>query len=218
MTNAIPKTEVIFILDGSGSMFSLAKETVSAYNEQLLTIKSLDNQDINVSIVSFNTNRTWHKERVNIKEITLLEDKEYRPQGGTALFDTLGFVCNKFRNIQTEAVLVYILTDGEENASREYTGEAIASLIKELQDTDKWTFVYVGATPNIVEIAKTLNIPSSNSAVYAASGDGMVMASAGMSNTTTSYFQSRSEGFTSRVNLTNTEELPANWQTKNSEK
>lgn len=105
---------------------------------------------------------------------------------------------------------MYIITDGEENASREFNGNSIANLIARLNDTDKWTFSYLGASPDLVEVAKKLNIPHGNIINYSPTPDGLNIVSSGLYASSTSYFSNRAEGVTSTRTLTGSDNT-ADW-------
>jgi hypothetical protein len=156
----------LIILDESGSMLSIKQPTISGFNEIVETIRSVSaqfpEQEHFVSLVSFNSNGIksihWNEEASRLNKIN---DNMYKPNGSTPLFDAIGQSVNRLKNElpgnRGYNVLVTILTDGEENASRNYTAEQISKLISQLKE-QAWTFAYIGANHDIVETASKLSI------------------------------------------------------------
>ena len=167
------RTYYQLILDRSGSMSVCIEETVSGVNSQIKRIRELASrfpeQDLITSMSLFNHQLTpvWDRIRpADLREITF---SDYRPDGNTALLDAIG---KTIRHLQKTiggevardeaSVIVVIFTDGYENASSEFSHSQVASLIRELELTDKWSFSYMGATLDAVEIAIKMNIRASN--------------------------------------------------------
>ncbi len=154
----------LIILDESGSMSCIKRQALNGLNETLQTIRKAQEkypeQKQLVSIVPFETfNIRLLRDKVSIKDVEDLKADEYNPGGATPLFDAIGFGISSIRKDVTEddSVLVTIITDGEENSSREYSGKAIAALIDELK-LKGWLFTYIGANQDAVKVAKTMNI------------------------------------------------------------
>jgi hypothetical protein len=112
---------------------------------------------------------------------SLITFLDYRPAGTTALLDAVGITVNELQGIVGSelvageaSVVVVIITDGYENSSRKFSNDQVAGLIKELESTGKWTFSYIGATLDAVEVAGTLNIKKSN-AMYFHQSDSYLM-------------------------------------------
>jgi hypothetical protein len=167
------KTYYQLILDRSGSMSVCTEETVTGVNAQIRRIRELaarfPGQELITSMNLFNHQMTpvWDRVRPeNLREIT---HRDYRPDGNTALLDAIG---QSIRHLQKTiggevgrnqaSVVVVIFTDGYENASQEFTHEQVASMIRELEMTGKWSFSYIGATLDAVDIAVRMNIRASN--------------------------------------------------------
>lgn len=182
------KTYYQLILDRSGSMGNCAEETVAGFNEQVQQIRSLQEkypeQEFLVSLTTFNHEITTHMDRASAAAIQELyvsyagrhqktkDAQAYTPDGMTALYDAIGHtvthlekkICKEIERDEATAVVV-ILTDGWENSSQEYTYDQVKDLIGRLEKTDSWTFSYLGATPDAVDIAVKLNINAKN-AIY----------------------------------------------------
>ncbi|MCQ2188502.1 MAG: VWA domain-containing protein [Paludibacteraceae bacterium] len=154
----------LIILDESGSMSCIERQALNGLNETLQTIRKVQEkhpeQDQYVSIVPFETgNIRLLRNKVSIKEIEDLKNEEYNPGGCTPLFDAIGFGINSIKKdvAETDTVLVTIITDGEENSSKEYSGKVIAGMIDELKHKG-WMFTYIGANQDAIRVAKSMNI------------------------------------------------------------
>ena len=157
----------LLIIDESGSMSSIYNQALSGINETLGTIRSAQEKDpVNryyVSVVSFEGNGPTgiklRRDRVAIDEVSNLGRDEYRPGGCTPLYDAIGISVNQLsKSIEEGAsVIVTIITDGYENSSMEYSGKAVKELISRQREKG-WTFAYIGANQDAVEVARDLNI------------------------------------------------------------
>lgn len=155
----------LIILDESGSMSSIYEPALSGVNETLQTIRNAqeDNPEQNhfVTLVSFDSSRYNEIYDVfpikNAKDIT---KEDYRPNAMTPLYDAMGKALNKMRNQvddKKDVVLVTVITDGYENASREYSGKAIKALIEDLKKSN-WVFTYIGANQDVEAVAESMSI------------------------------------------------------------
>ena len=154
----------LIILDESGSMQSIKPQAITGLNESLQAIKSAqenyESQSHYVTLVSFNTNRIKTiYDCCPVNRIQELTKNDYLPNAGTPLYDAMG---NSLTQLMAEVkdednVLVTIITDGHENASREYSGKAIFQLIKSLK-TKGWIFTYIGANQDVEEVASSMGI------------------------------------------------------------
>ena len=159
------KTRVfnLIILDESGSMQSIKKEAIDSVNETVQTIRSAEkkngNQEHFVSLVTFNDDVKTVYDCVPVEEIKELTSETYRPDCCTALYDAMGMSLNVIRPkvAEDDRVLVTVVTDGYENASREYNGKAIKSLVDELKGKG-WVFAYIGANQDVEKVAATISI------------------------------------------------------------
>ena len=167
------KTYYQLLLDRSGSMSSCIEQTVNGVNQQILRIKEISGrypeQELITSLTLFNHQLSPSWNRVNSEKLRELTFSDYIPDGMTALHDAIGFTLRDLQESIGEevesdmaSVVVVIVTDGYENASRTFSHNQISSLIAVLEQTGKWTFSYIGATLDAVEIAQSLNIKKSN--------------------------------------------------------
>ncbi|WP_221391601.1 vWA domain-containing protein [Dyadobacter sp. NIV53] len=156
----------LIILDESGSMASVRETVIQGFNEIVQTVKGIEKefpeQEHFISLISFNGlgNKLLHFIDPASK-LTEIDDKRYLPDASTPLYDAMGFALTKLRQTlehQTNYnVLVTILTDGEENASREYSGNDIKSLVEELK-LNRWTFTYIGTDHDVTKAALSISI------------------------------------------------------------
>jgi hypothetical protein len=166
------KTIYHLVVDKSGSMMDCVDSTINGFNEQINRIKdkSLEfaEEEITMGLTTFNTNVNHHYFQQNPKEIVLLNYENYRPNGSTALLDAVGETITEIERqiaaslIPTTAIIV-ILTDGYENASKKYNLVNIRNMISKLEETGKWTFSFIGATLDAVDVAASMSIKSQNS-------------------------------------------------------
>ena len=171
----------VIILDESGSMSSIYKETLQSMNEVLSGIRKdqeeHSDQQHNVTIVTFEGHGIGgiktRRDRVPVEKIENFTEKDYRPGGCTPLYDAMGKTLNDMESLVTENdnVLATIITDGYENSSTEYSGRTVKTLVERLRQKG-WVFAYIGANQDAVEVAKDLSI--ANALNYDATPEGMV--------------------------------------------
>lgn len=156
----------LIILDESGSMFSIKKQIINGFNEVVQTVKGVEEQfpeqEHFISLVSFNgLGITEHLFMAPVNKLQEINEYMYRPDASTPLYDAMGFGISKLENFLGEGsncnVLVTILTDGEENSSREYSAKSIKMKVEALQNKG-WTFTYTGTEHDVYRAAKNLSI------------------------------------------------------------
>lgn len=177
----VQKTQVfnVIILDRSGSMGCIRQAAVEGFNETLAGIKKAqekfsETQDHFVSLVTFcgcETKKVF--DMTPVADASPLSLEDYQPCCGTPLYDAMGITLNAIRKhvkeIEDAVVVVTIITDGMENASREYNGKAIKELVERLRG-EGWTFTYMGANQDSVEVAMSLSIRNSRNFDYTSEG------------------------------------------------
>ena len=156
----------LVILDESGSMHAIKKATISGFNELIQSIrnagKEFPEQEHLFSLISFNGNgiKTLHWNEP-VSGIHKINSFRYNPDSSTPLFDAMGFGISRqmhdLKGTSDYNVLVTVLTDGEENSSREYNGSTIKKMIDDLS-SENWTFTYMGANHDVVETALKISI------------------------------------------------------------
>ena len=163
--NKTMKTRIfnLIIIDESGSMQSIKKAAIDSVNETIQTIRSAqkkhEEQEHYVSLVTFNNDVKTIYECVPVDEVKELTAETYQPDCCTALYDAMGISLNALRKkvAEDDKVLVTVVTDGYENASKEYSGKAIKALVDELKSKD-WIFAYIGANQDVEAVAATISI------------------------------------------------------------
>jgi uncharacterized protein YegL len=173
-------TELVFILDRSGSMSGLESDTIGGYNSLLEKQKKEPGECI-ITTVLFDDKYELLHDRINIKGILPITVKEYYVRGSTALLDAIGRTINKVGNAQkntaeeerAEKVMVVITTDGMENASREYDYCKVRQMIERQKEKYGWEFIFLGANIDAVETAARFGISADRAANYHADSEGV---------------------------------------------
>ena len=168
--NTTVKTQVynLIILDKSGSMSSIANAAISGFNETVGGIRSAqerfkDTQEHFVSLMIFcNCEKTMVYDMVPVNEVKELTSREYRPCCCTPLYDAMGISINALYNAikdkEDATAVVTVITDGLENASKEYSGRAIKALVERMKNEEGWNFAYIGTNQDVEATASSLNI------------------------------------------------------------
>ncbi len=158
-------TELVFILDRSGSMAGLESDTIGGFNALIEKQRKVDG-DCYVSTILFdNVNDVLH-DRVPLAEVPKMTEKDYTVRGCTALFDAIGGAIYHIENIHKYArpedvpahTMFVITTDGMENASHLYSGDKVKKMIEREKERYGWEFLFIGANIDAVETAKNIGI------------------------------------------------------------
>lgn len=171
---------LVCILDRSGSMHDLATDTIGGYNAFLEKQKAAEGE-AELTTVLFDDEYEFLLERQPLAKVPELTEKEYFARGSTALLDAVGkTIMSTAGSMKKEGicperrkVLFMIMTDGKENASREYSRETIKNMITEAQEKYGWQFIFMGANIDSFAEAHSLGIDSKNAMNYEASGRGV---------------------------------------------
>jgi Uncharacterized protein encoded in toxicity protection region of plasmid R478, contains von Willebrand factor (vWF) domain len=158
-------TEIVFLIDRSGSMAGLERDTIGGYNSFIKEQKKLEG-NVSLSTVLFDNNYEVLHDRIDIEKVKPLTEKEYFVRGTTSLFDAIGITINNIsKSARKNKVIFVITTDGMENSSKEYTKEKINKLIKSKKD---WEFLFLGANIDAYEEGTSLGIKKSHISNYKA--------------------------------------------------
>lgn len=171
--------EVVFILDMSGSMGSLATDTIGGFNAMIEDQKK-DPGETYVTTVLFNHHYDVIHNHILVEEVPQMTKNEYFPFGATALLDAVGYTIDNVgerladtpEDERPEKVIFVITTDGYENSSSDYTKTKVKEMIEHQQSKYSWVFMFLGANMDAVNEASSLGISASYSKTYTASSAG----------------------------------------------
>jgi uncharacterized protein YegL len=191
-------TELVFILDRSGSMGGLESDTIGGYNG-FIEKQKFEDGDALLSTVLFDDKFEVFHDRVDIKSAVPLTDKEYFVRGTTALLDAIGIGIDTIgRRLKATPekdrpakVLFVITTDGMENASKEYSAKRVKEMIQHQTDKYGWEFLFLGANIDAVGVAKDIGIRAERAVRCNNDSVGIEMNYYAMSDTVSSYRRSR---------------------------
>ena len=166
-------TEIVFILDRSGSMAGLESDTIGGFNA-LIEKQKKEEGEAYVSVVLFDDRTEVLYDRADIRRIEPMNDQQYYVRGCTALLDAVGGAVRHIRNVHRyareedvpEKTLFVITTDGMENASRQYTYEEVKRLIEQQKKDASWEFLFLGANIDAVSVAGRFGIAPNRAVRY----------------------------------------------------
>lgn len=204
-------TYVTMIVDESGSMGNIRESAISMFNAQLKALKKAakKNQgETRVTLISFSDKHKVLFSDVPVEKIALLQDHDYLPSGGTALYDTIAFAVNKQLSehtlLEDDAVLFVIITDGEENASELHSGGYGLNYVKGMVDavkaTGQWTIAFMG-TEDALSEAKAFDISTGNSYTWTANATSINRAVTDSVASIDTYYGARNLGLSSVSNF-----------------
>ncbi|HZK34543.1 MAG TPA: vWA domain-containing protein [Bacillota bacterium] len=187
-------TELVYILDKSGSMGGLESDTIGGYNSMLEKQKAVKGE-CRITTVLFDNNYEILHDRIDIGAVSPMTDKEYQVAGSTALLDAIGRTINKIVNVQkntaddyrAKRVMFVIITDGYENSSREYTAEKVKEMIDKQKDKYSWEFIFLGANIDAVQTAGHFGISPDRAIDYIADSQGTELNYAVLASTIAKY-------------------------------
>lgn len=177
------RDEIVLIIDKSGSMETIKDDAIGGFNSFLAQQKKID-RDANVTFVLFDDRYQLVHDGKDIQEIERLTDDTYRPSGRTALLDAIGLTVDRVGERldalkeaeKPENVIVFILTDGMENASSDYKRGRIKEMIEHQSSKYGWEFIYGGANQDAFAEAGGMGIKAQNTFNFDATGEGTRMA------------------------------------------
>lgn len=166
-------TSINVIMDASGSMQPLQSDTIGSFNQFLQEQKELPDQAV-FSLTVFNTKPTVVHDFVELASVPNLNPKIYAPSGGTALLDAMGTAIDKLgqrlaampEEERPSKQIILVITDGQENASSEYSLEQIKTMVKHQQEVYSWVFVFMGANIDAFSTGTGLGVAGNNTMNY----------------------------------------------------
>lgn len=190
-------TEIVCILDRSGSMRSLRKDTVEGYNSFIESQKEQDGE-AKVTTILFNGELKILHDRMDVKEIPEMKKRDYVPSGSTSLLDALGSAIDRTGKILSDTpeedrpskVIFMVITDGEENTSTEYTYQDVKDRVTHQQEKYSWNFIFVGANIDSYSEGMKLGFCENNISNYTADKIGTESLYRSISKTICGYRQS----------------------------
>ena len=172
--------ELVFILDESGSMGPVRSDTIGGFNSTIAEHQGTE-ENIITSVILFSNEHRKLFDRVPIDEIPVITGADYQPHGCTALCDAVGDTISDIMSRQNampeearpEKTMVFITTDGLENASKTFSAEAVKKLIRNAQENCGWKFVFYGADFDVVETARSYGIDRADTMSFYKTTEGM---------------------------------------------
>lgn len=197
-------THITLVLDRSGSMESVKTDTIGSFNSFLKEQKK-NPKKCTFTMVQFDNEYEVLQDFAVLKKVKNLDDKTFVPRGMTALFDAVGRTMNEVgqklaamkEEERPERVLFVILTDGEENSSKEFTQSQINDMIKHQTDMYNWNFIFLGANQDAINAANQIGIKSGNAMTFCANSLGITATMESLNASITSYRSMSSDTYSS---------------------
>jgi len=140
------KFKIVVILDESGSMGNIRKNMLDSLNDLIREQKQIKERPTTFTLVKFNDKINRKMENVSLEHTNMLTTEDYNPSGSTALYDAIGSTINRFRNERD--VLMVIITDGQENASKKFDKQYVSTKLDEKKKYNNWSYVYLSCDLN----------------------------------------------------------------------
>jgi uncharacterized protein YegL len=187
-------TELVFILDKSGSMSGLESDTIGGYNSMLGKQKAIAD-DCHITTVLFDNDYELLHDRIDIHAVSAITEEEYQVGGSTALLDAIGKTIHKIGKAQkhtadayrAEKVMFVIITDGQENSSLRYSANHVKQMIEEQKERYGWEFIFLGANIDAVETAGRFGIGANRAQNFHSDSDGVELNFRAMSEAVAHY-------------------------------
>ena len=175
-------TEIVFILDRSGSMSGLERDTIGGFNAMIKQQKKAEGEALISTVLFDNVSEVLH-DRVNVRDIRPMSDRDYTVRGCTALLDAIGGAIHHIGNVHKyarpedvpEHTMFVITTDGMENASRRYDSEKVKQMIERQKAKYGWEFLFLGANIDAVETASQFGIGADRAVNYQCDSEGTAL-------------------------------------------
>lgn len=175
-------TELVFIIDRSGSMSGLESDTIGGFNSMIRKQKQAEGEALISTVLFDNVSEVLH-DRVNVKDIQPMTERDYTVRGTTALLDAIGGAIHHIGNVHKyarqedvpEHTMFVITTDGMENASRYYSSDKVKKMIERQKVKYGWEFLFLGANIDAVETASHFGIGADRAVNYNSDSEGTAL-------------------------------------------
>jgi len=187
-------TEMVFILDRSGSMSGLESDTIGGFNSMLLK-QQAEPGECRITTVLFDDSYEVLHDRIDIKAVSKITEQDYYVRGCTALLDAVGKTIKKISSVQkntakeyrAEKVLFVITTDGMENASRKFTYDEVKSLVEKQKKKHNWEFIFLGANIDAIDVANKFGIAKNRTQNFHNDSEGVALNYSVLSETVSAF-------------------------------
>lgn len=181
------RTELVFILDKSGSMSGLETDSIGGYNSMLAQQRALTH-DCLITTVLFDNECLLLHDRLKLTKVKDMTHKDYLVGGSTALLDAIGQTIQHMSQVKdARNVLFVIITDGQENASRQFTVQTVKRLLEQQKEAKGWEFIFLGANIDAVETASRMGISPDHAADFLSDSEGTQLNYQVIADTITTY-------------------------------
>jgi hypothetical protein len=171
------KTIYHILVDKSGSMSDCIDQTINGFNEQVAKIREMEleflEQLMTIGLTTFNNHVDHLYYMKPVEHAYKMDERNYQPDGSTAMLDAMAETMKELSQLQQQSneqipttVVMVILTDGYENASRRYTLKNVKEMVEEREASGTWTFSFLGATLDAVDVAEQMSIRRENSIAF----------------------------------------------------
>lgn len=181
------RTELVFILDKSGSMSGLETDSIGGYNSMLAQQRALTH-DCLITTVLFDNECLLLHDRLKLTKVKDMTHKDYLVGGSTALLDAIGQTIQHMSQMKdARNVLFVIITDGQENASRQFTVQTVKRLLEQQKEAKGWEYIFLGANIDAVETASRMGISPDHAADFLSDSEGTHLNYQVIADTITTY-------------------------------
>jgi len=183
------KAKIVFIADRSGSMFQIREDAIGGFNTFIEDQRKVEG-NADITLVLFDDQYEVPYSNVDIKEVALLNEDTYQPRGSTALLDAIGTtitnVGDELKDLsedqRPDKVIFCIITDGQENSSREYSRDTIKQMVEHQQEKYNWEFVFLAANMDAIAEGMSYGFMAQSCSNYDNTKDGIKVAYAHVSD------------------------------------
>lgn len=192
-------TEIIMVVDKSGSMDILAKDTIDGYN-RFISEQKEKKVNANINTLFFDTTHGWFQKGVPVEDARRLDADSYRPEGGTSLNDAIGRAYHLLEYKNPKRAIVVIITDGEENSSKEITQSTAKNMLADIQRKD-FKVLYLAANQDAFKVGASFGIQLQGVANIPFNSKGINTAYASASTMASNYASTGHVGYANLQNL-----------------